>query len=172
MALNPSFTAGQNPTSPSIVVVVDNSTGSDGSISQRRVFVQDSAGNYLVPSGTTTNYTQWSYADASIALNILQQDTAVSITVQWLDVSNTVLYTLTQQYCLDMFNKQFFYTLVQMQGVTPSIPQDSNYFSNMAIFWATLEGAENAIELASDLSASQNCLNRCTYMQQKQSLFF
>lgn len=172
MPISPSFTASQSPSSPNIVLLVDTSTGSDGSIVSRRVYVQDSAGNYLVPASTTTDYTVWPYADSGISLNILTEDTAVSIRVDWLNVSNAVLYTLTQQFCLDMYSKLFFYTLVQMQGVTPSIPQDTNYNSNMALFWATVEGAENAIVLAEDLSASQNCLNRCTFMRINQNLLF
>lgn len=172
MPLTPAFTAQQSPSNPNIVVLVDTSTGSDSSIVSRRAYIRDSAGNYLVPSGTTTNYVVWSYSDASISLDILQQDTAVSIKIDWLDLGGNILYTLTQTYCLDMYSKLFFYQLVQMQGVTPSIPQDTNYFSNMALFWATVEGAENAIVLAEDLSASQNCLNRCTYMMQNKSNFF
>jgi len=172
MPISPAFTAAQSPSSPNVVVLTDTSTGSDVAITSRRVYVQNSAGDYLVPTGTTTDYIVWPYADDSISLNILTEDTAVSIRTDWLNVSSAVLYTLTQQFCLDMYSKRFFYELVQMQGVTPSIPQDTNYNSNMALFWATVEGAENAIVLAEDLSASQNCLNRCIFMIQNESKFF
>lgn len=172
MAISPAFSVGQVPTSPNIVVVTDVSTGTDGAISQRRVFVQDANGNYLVPSGATTDYTQWVYVNPAISLNILTQDAAVSITVQWLNVSNTVLYTLTQQYCLPQYSKNFLYYLIQMQGLTPTIPADTNYNSNVAIFWTNIRGAMNAVEEADDISGSQNCLNRCAFMIQNQSKFF
>jgi hypothetical protein len=172
MPISPAFTAQQSPSNPNTVVLVDDSTGSDVAISSRRVYIQNSSGDYLVPTGTTTSYVVWPYADDSISLDILDEDTAVSIKLDWLNSGGTILYTLTQQFCLDMYSKLFFYQLVQMQGVTPSIPQDTNYFSNMALFWATVEGAENAIVLAQDLAASQNCLNRCTYMIQQQSNYF
>lgn len=172
MPLSAAFTIGQNATSPNIVVAVDQSTGADATISQRRIYVQNSQGTYLVPSGTTTDYTQWAYADASISLNILTQDEAVSVRVDWLNSSNVVLYTLTQQYCLAQYSKNFLYYLVQLTGVTPSIPADTNYDSNTAIFWATLRGAINAVEVADDLSGSQNCLNRCTEMRLNQSYYF
>ncbi len=172
MPISPAFTASQDPSAANYVILLDDSSGSDTAITSRRVTIQDSAGNYLVPENTTTNYVVWPYADATINLNILQQDTSVSIKTDWLNVSNQILYTLTQQFCLDMYSKLFFYQLVQMQAVTPSIPQDTNYSSNMAIFWTNVEGAENAVILAQDLSASQNLLNQCTYMRQKQSLFF
>tara|TARA_R110000868_G_scaffold236848_1_gene490903 strand:- start:2645 stop:3163 length:519 start_codon:yes stop_codon:yes gene_type:complete len=172
MSFTPSFQVGQNSLYPNIVVVIDNSTGSDFAITQRRVYVQDSAGNYLVPEGTTTDYTQWNIGDASISLNILTEDMAVSVRVDWLDVSNTILYTLTQQFCLALYSKQFFYYLIQLQGLTPSIPADTNYNNSMALFWATVNGAINAVTLASDISASQNSLNRATFMRLNQSLFF
>lgn len=172
MSFIPSFQVGQNSLYPNIVVVIDDSSGSDAAITQRRVYVQDSAGNYLVPAGTNTEYTQWNIGDASISLNILTEDMAVSVTVQWLDLSNTVLYTLTQQFCLALYSKQFFYYLIQLQGLTPTIPADANYNSNMALFWATVNGAINAVTLASDIAASQNCLNRATAMRLQQNLYF
>lgn len=172
MPISPAFIASQDPSNAAYVVLEDTSSGSDGSISSRRVYITNSAGTYLVPSGTTTDYVVWAYSDDSISLNILTEDTAVNIRVDWLSSGGTVLYTLTQQFCLDMYSKLFFYQLVQMQGVTPSIPQDANYSANMALFWTNVEGAEQAIILAQDLAASQNLLNQCTQMRQKQSLYF
>lgn len=172
MAISPAFTVAQTGTAPNLVLITDTSTGSDGDITQRRVFVQTATGTYLVSTGTTTDYTQWSYSDASISLDILSTDQAVSITVQWLDVSNAVLYTLTQLYCLAEYNKTFFYYLIQQQALTPSIIQDANYFSNMATLWMNITGAIQAVEIGADISASQNCLDRATYMQNNQQDFF
>lgn len=168
MALSPAFSVSQSALNPALVLVTDTSTGSDGAIVSRRVYVQTSTGTYLVPSGTTTDYTVWPYADASISLNILAQDSACAVTVQWLDVSNNILYTLTQLYCFAEYNKQFFYYLIQQQALTPSIIQDANYFGNIATYWMNIVGGINAVEIGADISASQNCLNRATYMMQNQ----
>lgn len=172
MAFTENFSVAQNPLIPSTIVITDTSSGADAAITQRRVFVQDAYGNYLVPVNTTTNYTPWSIIDISISLDILTQNTATSITVQWLDVNNSVLYTSTNQYAFAEYGKQFLYYLVQLQGLTPTIPADTNYNTNVAILWTAILGGLNAISINSDVAASQNSLNRATYMQLNQSLFF
>ncbi|MEN6463266.1 MAG: hypothetical protein ABFC94_18090 [Syntrophomonas sp.] len=172
MALSPNFTCAQNVLYPNIIIAADTSTGSDGAISQRRIYCQDREGNYLVPSGTTTTYTQWAYVDSSISLNILTQDMALSIRVDWLNSSNVVLYTLTQQFCFPLYNQQFLYELVQLQGLTPSIPQDTNYDANLAILWTSVRGAINAVEVGDDISASQASLDRGTFLRLNQNLYF
>ena len=166
------FSAGQSPTSPNIIVLVNSSTGVDAAIVSQRIYITDSEGNPVVPTGTSTTYILWSVSDLTISVNVLTTDQALSIRVDLLNVSNTVLYTLTQQFCFDMYNRQFLYQLVQMQGLVPNIVQDNNYFSNLAQLWTNILGAENAITVGDDISASQNCLNRATYMMQNQSLYF
>lgn len=172
MALNASFSIAQTALLPNLVVAEDTSTGSDASVTQRRIFVQTATGAYLVPSGTTTDYTQWSIAEPSITLNILTTDQACTVTVQWLDVSGNVLYTSSNVFCFPEYNKQFMYYLVQLQGLKPNVVQDNNYFGNMCQFWINVEGALVAIEVGADVSASQNCLDRASYMRLNQSLFF
>lgn len=172
MPLSPAFTISQSALSPGVITATDTSGGADVSVTQRRIFFQTSQGTYLVQSGTTTQYEPWPLADVSDSWNVLTSDQALSITVQWLDVSNTVLYTLTQVFCLPQYNKNFFYFLIQQQALTPSIIQDSNYFSNLSTYWMNITGAIQAIEIGADVSASQNCLSRATYMMDNQQMFF
>lgn len=167
-----SFTVAQSPLDPSLVVVTDTSTSIDPSITQRRIYVQDAAGNYLVPSGTLTDYTPWPLADASIDLDILSQDTAVAITVQWLNISNVVVEDLTQLYCLAEFNKSFYVSLFQSQSLTPDIVQDNDYFANLSVLWQNIIGAIQAVEIGGDIASSQNCLDRATNMQNNQQFYF
>lgn len=172
MPLTPSFTISQSGVDPALVVATDTSTGSDVAITSRRIFFETDNSTYLVPDGTTTDYILWPYSDTFISLDLLDTDQAVTVTVQWLDVSNTVLYTSTEKYCLQEYNKQFFYYLIQQQALTPTIIQDSNYFSNMATYWMYITGALQAILIGADISASQSCLDKATYMMQNQSKFF
>lgn len=172
MPISPSFEISQSAIAPSVITATDNSTGSDAAISARRIYFQTSQGTYLVVSGTTTDYNTWSYADAEESFDVLTEDYALSITVQWVNVGGTVLYTLTQVYCLSEFNKQFFYYLVQQQAITPSILQDTTYASNMAVYWTNIIGAIQAVEIGADIAASQNCLNRATNMMNNQTLYF
>lgn len=172
MALSPSIVVTQSALTPSNVTILDNSSGSDSAITQRRVYVQTADATYLVPSGTTTDYTEWVYSAPSITLNILSQDECVNIIVQWLNSSNAVLYTYTQQYPLAEFNKQFLAYLVAAQGLTPGIIQDQNYSGNIAIFWTNIIAGINQVEFAADIAGGQNCFNRATYMRINQQLFF
>lgn len=174
MPLSVSFTISQSALTPGAITANDTSDGTDAAVTQRRIFFQNSQGQYITTSGTSSSsaYEEWSIADTSETWDLLEEDTAVAVTVQWLNVANQVLYTLTQLYCLAEFNKQFFYYLVQQQAITPSVLQDTNYAANMAAYWTNITGAIQAIEIGADISASQNCLNRATGMMQNQTKYF
>jgi len=172
MALTPAFTISQSALTPGVVTATNTATGTDAAVTQLRIYFQTTSGTYLVVSGTTTDYESWALADVSDSWDILDTDQSLSVTVQWLSVANAVLYTLTQVFCLSQYNKNFFYYLVQQQALTPSILQDSNYFSNMATYWMNITGAIQAVEIGADIAASQNCLDRATYMLDNSNLFF
>ena len=171
MALSPAFTVSQSAITPSSVTVTDTSTGSDVTITQRRITIRMGDGTYLTGDGTV-NYTAWPLADGSITLDILTQDSAVNILVQWLDVSDAIVTQLNNNYPLCEFGKQFFYYLIQLQGLSPNMYQDLTYSGNLATFWATLNGGINAVEDGNDIAAGQACFNIETNMQQNQLYFF
>lgn len=164
------FLVSQSPSNPGIIDFINSSTGSDILITERRIYIQDALGNYLVPSGTTTTYIIWPLADDTISVNVLTTDTACAIRVDYLNVSGTALYTSGNTYCFDVYSKLFAYALVQ--GLVPPITLDTAYSANLAKLWSCILGAENAITLASDISASQNCLNQAIYLRTNQTLFF
>jgi hypothetical protein len=170
MSFSPSFQVGQNPLYPSTIVAVDTSSGSDVLITSRRIYVQNSLGNYLVPNGTTTDYTVWNIGDSEISLDILTEDTACEIRVDWLASDNSVLYTSSDTFCFADYNKQFAYSLCQ--GLTPPITLDTNYSNNLAALWTSIKGAENAVTGNNDIAASQNILNQGTYLRLNANLFF
>lgn len=172
MPITPAFSVSQSGLTPNIITVDDDSTGSDGAISARRIYFQTTYGTYLVTTGTVTDYIVWAYADSEESFDVLTEDYALSITVQWVNSGGTVLYTLTQVYCFPQYNKNFFYYLVQNQALTPTILQDNNYSSNMAVYWTNIIGAINAVEVGADIAASQNCLNRATNMMLNQNIYF
>jgi hypothetical protein len=172
MPFSQNFTVAQTSANPAFVIITDTSTGTDGAIDSRRIYITDCFGNYIVPSGTTTNYIDWPLVDNPISLNILTQDTAANIRVEWLDASNNILYELNNNYCFSEFNKQFLYYLIQLQSQTYNIIQDNNYWGNVGIFWTNIIGAINSVEIGDDIFASQACLNRATNMAQNQAYFF
>lgn len=172
MPFLPSFSVSQTPLNPAIVTVNDTSTGSDPAITSRVIYFIDAEGNYIVPTGTLTSYVDFPIIVSTIDIDLLQEDTALDVRIEWLNVLGSVIYTITQTYCFAQYTKDFLYYLVQLQGLTPSVVSDSNYDSNLALLWTSVRGAINAIEIANDLAGSQNCLDRCTYYSLNQSKFF
>jgi len=172
MSFSPSFTTAQTPANPSYVIFEDTSVGSDPLIASRRITIIDCNGNFIVPSGTTTDYINWSLTVNPISLDLLSTDTAVNVQVDWLDSSTNVLYTVNTNYCLAEFSKQFLYYLIQLQSLNYQIIQDSNYWGNVGIFWTNIRGAINAVEIGNDIFAAQVCLNRTIFMSQNQSFYF
>ena len=172
MAITASFSVSQSSITPENVTVTDTSTGTYGTITNRRIYLQDAYGNYLTGNGTTIDYTDWPLANSSITLSVLTQDTAANIRVDWLDSSNTVINTENDNYPLSEFGHQFFFYLVQLQGLTPGIYQDSNYSGNLALFWSNVVAGDNAVSRGNDLSGAQNCYNREINMMNNQADFF
>lgn len=172
MSFVPSVAVSQSALTPNEITITDDSVGSDVLISVRRVYIQAAGGNYLVESGTTTDYEVWLYADSSITLDVLTQDECVNLTVQWLNSSNVVLYSYENQYAFSEYNKQFLVYLVQSQGLTPGIVQDSNYSGNVGIFWTNIIAGINQVEFGAEIAGGQNCFNRATNMRLNQADYF
>lgn len=172
MSLNPSFSVAQNLGAPSILVLTDTSTGSDASVFERRVYLRKSDGTYLVPSGTTTSYIVWDYADDTISLDILNKDYALEITVAWVNSGGTALYTEADTYVFTLYSEEFYYGLTQQLAGNYPIIQDDNYYSNKFRLRTEIDSANNAISIGGDIAASQACLDRAKQLVDNQSLYF
>lgn len=162
MAFTPLFSVSQTVGSPSIVTITDDSTGSDGAITQRRVYLQDAQGNYIVPQGTTTDYIAWALADTSINIDALSKDYALLITVQWLNVSNTVLYTKEGKNGLTLYNETFDYQVTQSLSGNPVLINDNNIFPNKEDLRESIDSGNQAISFGGDLYGAQQCYDRAT----------
>src|SRR6478752_1919626 len=126
----PNFSATQAAGTPESISVTDTSVGSDVGLTSRRVYLEQSDGTYLVPSGTTTDYVLWDISDASIDIDdILTQDTALSIRVDWM-TGSVVTYTKTIAYGFQAFGENFYYGLIlgQVPITVPAIAQSTNYW--------------------------------------------
>lgn len=174
MSLVPNFSASQIIGQPSIINLTDTSTGSDGAITQRRIFINN-AQNQFVTAGVISNvsaYTQWIYANPSIAIDCLPYDMAVTILVQWLDVNNAVLYSKSLLVVFTLYGVTGSFTLSQSIVSSPAILQDQNYWLNRVILRCNIEDGSDAINLMGNISISQSALDRETFMLSKQNLFF
>lgn len=169
----PNFTTSQSSGLPNIIVANDSSTGSDVNISQRRIFLLKSDGTYLVPTGTTTNYVQWALANSSINLDVLKKDMGLTITVQWLNVNNVVLYTSTISFGFTAYNETFYYGLTQGEVpiVTPNII-NTDYYQNKMLLRVWIDSGNQSVSFASDIYSAQIAYDNATYLCNNQNLFF
>ena len=172
MPLSPNFTASQNSGTPNLIFLTDTSTGSDGTITKRRIYLLQSDGTYLVPAGTATNYIEWALVDVTTSLNVLIQDTALSITVQWLSASNVVVANKTTSFAFTAYNETFYYGLTESQVANANLTASTNWYQTKMILRVELDSAYQAISFASDIFSAQAALNRATFISTNQSYFF
>ena len=178
MPISPSFTMSQSSGTPNIITVTDTSTGVDTTITSRRIFLLQSDGTYLVPTGTATSYIVWPITNTTTrtpltnSLNVLIQYTALSITVQWLNVSNTVIQTVTNSYAFTAYNETFYYGLTESQVANSNLSASTNWYQTKLVLRVELDSATQAISFASDIFSAQAALNRATYISTNQALFF
>lgn len=171
MPLSPSIAVSQSGLTPQSFTVIDDSTGSDVAIVGRRIYVQNAFGVYLTGDGTV-NYTNWALINVSITLSFLTEDIGANITTDWVDSGGNVLYMYNTNYPLSEIGKQFFYYLLQLQGLKPGVYMDTNYAMNLAMYWVNIIAGDHAVTFGNDISAAQNCYSRETEMRLKQNDFF
>lgn len=162
MALSPAISVSQTIGEPSIVTVTDDSTGSDPAITQRRVYLNTASNTKLVPEGTSTEYISWPYSSSSISIDALDKDYALSITVQWLDVSDTVLYDKTVDCGLTLYNETFDYQLTQMVSGNPLLINDNGFFQKKSDLRTNIDSGNKALLFAADLFGAQQCYDLAT----------
>ena len=172
MPLIPNFTASQFSGTPSIITLNDTSTGSDVAITSRRVYLLQANGTFLVPAGTTTDYVVWDLVDTSIDLDVLSQDSALSITVQWMSSTNTVVTSKTISFAFTAYNETFYYGLTESQVANSNLSASTNWYQTKLVLRVEIDSADQAITFASDIYSAQAALNRATYISTNQALFF
>lgn len=172
MSFQPNFTASQYSGTPSVITLSDTSTGSDVTIASRRVYLLQANGTFLVPAGTTTTYIVWDLVDTSIDLDVLSQDSALSITVQWLTAANAVVTSKTISFAFTAYNETFYYGLTESQVANSNLSASTNWYQTKLVLRVEIDSADQAITFASDIYSAQAALNRATYISTNQALFF
>ena len=135
MPLTANFSTSESLSTLSQVTFLDTSTGSDGGLTIRKIFIRLANGNWLTTAGESSTIASedWPIADASITLSLLTQSTTASVTVNWY-TGSTITYTKTLLQEWDLYDYLFAFGLIQSQTATPSIINDSNYYSNFFEF--------------------------------------
>lgn len=161
MAFVAAFTVSQPLGEPNVITLTDTSTGTDADITQRRVYIRDAYGNDVLPEGTT-EYVEWDWADSSIDIDCLEEDMALLITVQWLDVSDAVLYDTNDKTGATSYNEDFMYSLSQMLAANPKRVNDNGFLNNYAKMRVATDAGSNALTRYGDMVTTQLCYDVAT----------
>lgn len=177
MALTVNFSCSQTVGAPTDINFEDTSTGTDGAVVARRIYIRNSSGEFLVESGTTTEYEVWSGfpGTTTITLDVLDTDvagTGCEITVQWLNVSNVVLYDKTSTFGFTLDGETFDYGLTQNLAQNNGLATDNRFFQNKSQFRNLLDSGNQAISLNSDIYNAQLCYNAATEMMDNSQYLF
>ena len=156
MALTVNFSASTNITTPTILTLTDTSTGTDGAITSRKVLLRKADGTYLVPTGTTTNYIVWDIASSSINLSVLSVDYALNIYVYWMAGSQINYYLITP-YEFNTNARVYRIKLLKAQASNPALVNSANFFEVISNITTLIDGANEAILLAGDITLAQLC---------------
>lgn len=167
-----SFTVTQSVGEESTVTITAVVVGTDAAVTQRRVYLQTDSGEFLVPTGTSTGYVQWSIAASSIDIDCLDKDYGLRIYVEWLNVSNVVLYDSEQFVGLTLYNESFDYQTTQLMAANPLLINDNNFWGNKSKLRTLIDAGNNAISFASDLYNAQQCYDEATELRTESQYFF
>lgn len=174
MALVAAFTATESLANPDEITFNDTSTGTDNTITTRRIYFRLANGNWADEDGnesTTETYIEWDYADSSTTLSLISQSTAADITVKWM-AGSTVVYTVQEEYCFNLYDYLFALELLQTQTSSPSVIQDTSYSNNFFDFILNIFNEENAITYGGDIYSSQGAMNRNNNYIQNEQMYF
>lgn len=162
MAFSPLFSVSQQVGLDDTVTITDESTDSDVLIISRVIYLRKSIGGFFVPTGTTTDYVEWAYADVSKDVEDLDKDYAFQITVEWLDVDGVALYTATGIYGLTAYNEDFDYNLTSVLASNPLLVNDNSFRQNKSALRMYIDAGNQAISQASDIVSAQLCYDEAT----------
>lgn len=174
MALTVSFTASSVSGEPSQILFSDTSTGTDVAVTNRRLYISDDTGAFIVEAGTSTEYEIWALPLINtITLDLLSQASALKIVCQWLNVSNGVLYDYTiAAEGFTEFLEEFLYSQTQLMAANPLLINDNNFWQNYSKCRTLTDAGNQAILQASDLYNAQQCYDAATeIMNNAQYLF-
>ena len=172
MPFNASFSTEQPVGQAAIITFTDTSSGTDGNITERRVYLRKADGTFLVPVGTTTDYIVWDYADSTISIDVLDKDYALSCVVQWLNTGGSVLYDSTVLSGYTLWNSTFSYQLTQRLSGNPTLINDNNFFSEKSTLRENIDSGNQAIDLAADIFAAQQCYDIATEIRVNSQYYF
>ncbi len=171
MPLSASFTATQSLADPNLITFLDTSTGTDGTITNRKIYARAANGNWLPGESTSQVSTDWTYTDISTIVPLITQTTSPSIRVDWL-AGSTVVYTVTNTFCFNLYDYLFGLQILQGNTSSPDQVQDSAYFYSLIQFIVNIFNEESAIGVGGDIYSSQGAASRNQVFINNENYFF
>lgn len=172
MPLTPNFSTSQSASNLTSVTFTDTSTGSDGTVTGRLIYLRKYQGTYLVPTGYTTDYIYWPYASSTLTVtDLLDKDYSLDITVYWFTgstaaYSKTILtgFTGYSDYCLRQ--------LTQNNMSNRQLLSNKNFYNNKIKLRTLVDDCNQAITLLNDQTISQWCLDQAKLITDNINTFF
>lgn len=174
MAITPNFTSSESLASNNLVTFTDTSQGSDGTLTNRRIYVVLANGKWLTTGGvqsSTEAYMDWAYASASTTIDLLKQSQTANVTVKWY-AGSTYITEKTILMEWDLYNYVFLFSLLSAQTSYPAVNANQGYWPNSFYMITNLFQSEQAVELMDDLYSSQSALDRNQIMINTPSNYF
>lgn len=178
MAITQNFTTSQVLGESSEIVITDTSTGTDVLVLSRRVYFTDKDGLYYnednLTGSATSVYEEWTDfpATTTITLDVLNQDRALNVRVDWLNVSNVVLYTKTTLQDYTLSAKTVYINNIKAQSSNNSLKEHANFYYNLIRLLISIKEADDSVTLLADISSSQAALNRAKKIVDNPSYFY
>lgn len=174
MAFNAAYTAVQQ-IDDSSVLFTDTSTGSDGGLTERRIYPYKADGTLLLPADNTTGYVLWPIANSAITVDLLPKDYALFITVVWISSSPLPppsTYTATTLYGFTGYTTNFLYSLIQQISANQSILRDTNFMQNMFNLSQEIINCNLSVNPKQSILNAQSALDRAQYLITNSDKFF
>lgn len=172
MAFVQNFSVSSNITTPSIITLTDTSTGTGAAITGRFVYVQTYDGTYLKPTGNSGNGINWTLpSGATKNIDCMDKDYALNITVIWVGGS-TILYTKTLLYEFNAYARTYRFKLLKSIAANPTQIDNDNFFNVFSNITDYIDGANEAVELGSDITLAQLCNDKAKFLIDNPQLSF
>lgn len=173
MPLSPNFNTSQSYSDGSAITFTDISTGSDVTLTSRRISLLTANGTYLVPQGNNDDqWIVWALADTTTTIEkVLDKDYGLLVIVQWL-ASETVQYEKSIVIGFTIFNENFDFTLSQMLSGNSPLMNDNDFFGKKSLLRTYIDSGNEAIEVASDYLTAQICYDEATKIRNKSQYLF
>lgn len=177
MAFTGDFEVSQTSDITSLVITDTSSYASEGqgTFSGRQIRLYKVDTNTLVPDGTTTSYIDFPFSDGNSKTisGVLLTDYSLSANVIWLSNNPQPgsVYAATEVVTFINYINDFLYGKVQQLAASPSLLNDTNWYSSLLKVYTEKENATQAT-LFEDQFAAQSAIDRALYYINNENLFF